>query len=105
MPDMHPDLGSGGTLPEPDRDLRYRVPEYQPLLGVVPQSDAKQVDSHQILIIVYTACSLFLCCALNGLVTLNIAQISLELKLTPGVELWRVPPSPMPTKATPDFSI
>lgn len=86
---MQSNLGSDcGTLAEPDRDLRYQIPEYQPLLGVVPQSDAKRVDSHGVLIIICTICSLFICCALNGLLALNIAQISSELKLTPGVELW-----------------
>ncbi|OQD80889.1 hypothetical protein PENANT_c031G11333 [Penicillium antarcticum] len=88
MPNVQSYLGSGGTLPEPDRDLRYQIPEYQPLLGVVPQSDAKRGDSHQILIILCTACSIFICAALNGLLTLNIAQIAAELKLAPGVELW-----------------
>jgi hypothetical protein len=89
MPDMQSDLGSDcGTLRESDRDIRYQIPEYQPLLDVVPQSDTKRVDSHGVLIIICTICSLFICCALNGLLTLNIAQISSELKLTPGVELW-----------------
>ncbi|KAJ6026928.1 hypothetical protein N7499_005032 [Penicillium canescens] len=88
---MQSDLGSDcGTLRESDRDLRYQIPEYQPLLDVLPQSDTKRVDSHGVLIIICTICSLFICCALNGLLTLNIAQISSELKLTPGVELWPI---------------
>lgn len=62
-----------------------QIPEDQPLLGSLPRSDT---HSHGLAIIICTASVLFIACALNGLVTLNITQFSSEFGLGPGIELW-----------------
>lgn len=64
----------------------------QPLLGSAPtQQSTGHVVSFQygsVAIISCTALVLFLNCAVNGLVTLNILQIASDYDLSPGVELW-----------------
>lgn len=63
-----------------------QIPEDQPLLG----SPFTRSDTHSrgLAIIVCTAAVLFIPSAVNGLVTLNITQLSSEFELDPGVELW-----------------
>jgi len=79
-------------VPEADHDLRYQIPgEDQPLLGsVFTQGTTKHVESskHAFTVVSCTVLVLFINCALNGLVTLNITKISSDFDLDPGVELW-----------------
>lgn len=67
-------------------DLRQN-PEDQPLLGS-PFTHSETHSQHGLAIIICTASILFIASAVNGLVTLNITQLSSEFGLDPGVELW-----------------
>lgn len=80
-------------VPEADHDLRYQIPgEDQPLLGSVftrpGTTNHTQSPNHGFTIIFCTVFVLFINCALNGLVTLNITKLSSDFDLDPGVELW-----------------
>ncbi|CAG8400589.1 unnamed protein product [Penicillium salamii] len=94
----HTTLGRSGLESETsDRethpDLHYQMSEDQPLLrSVSDQGTAGHVESskHGHIIMFCTLFVLFICCALDALVSINIAQISRELGLSPGVELWPV---------------
>ncbi|KAJ5780652.1 hypothetical protein N7457_005812 [Penicillium paradoxum] len=71
-------------------DLPCQISEDQPLLDYrFIQPEPTRVESPQgIAIICCTVSVLFVSCALNSLVTLNIPQLSSEFGLKPGVELW-----------------
>jgi hypothetical protein len=75
---------------EADNDLPYQISEDQPLLGSGSiEAEPTLAESRRSLAIMFCTVSvLFMNCALNGLVTLNIPQLSLEFALDPGVELW-----------------
>lgn len=83
-------LEPGSESPEADNDLLW-ISEDQPLLGsgLIQSDPPTRVGSrHGLAIICCTVSVLFINCALNGLVTLNVPQLSLEFQLQPGVELW-----------------
>lgn len=78
------------TSPETAPGSRYQISE--PLLEPVStQRSTGHVVSPQhgyLTLISCTSLALFLNCAVNGLVTLNISQIASDYDLSPGVELW-----------------
>ncbi|KAJ5336881.1 uncharacterized protein N7506_004903 [Penicillium brevicompactum] len=78
------------TSPETAPGSRYQISE--PLLeSVSTQRSTGHVVSPQhgcLTLISCTFLALFLNCAVNGLVTLNISQIASDYDLSPGVELW-----------------
>lgn len=84
------DLESETSDRETHPDLHYQMSEEQPLLrSVSDQGTAGHVEpKHGQIIMFCTLFLLFICCALDALVSINITQISRELGLSPGVELW-----------------
>lgn len=74
---------------EVDHD-RQEISENQPLLASVVTQTTDRVEhlKYGNIILLCTVVAPFLGCAMNSLVTVNIAQISSEFGLDPGVEIW-----------------
>lgn len=80
-------------VPAANHDLRYQIPgEDQPLLGSVSSrpGTTNHVESskHGLIVLSCTVLVIFINCAVNSLVTLNVTEISLAFDLDPGIELW-----------------
>ncbi|KAJ5124392.1 uncharacterized protein N7515_008217 [Penicillium bovifimosum] len=87
---LHLEIGSQSLDVNNDLPGPYQIPEDHPLLGPGSiEAEPTPVEFRRgLAIILCTISVLFMNCALNNLVTLNIPLLSLEFELSPGVELW-----------------